>query len=120
TDRATLTAGVRYTDDEKDMTTPDTPNPQPPVNVSDEQVSWDLSLSYNVNDDVNLFGRVASGFRAPSIQGRNIAFFDANPFSVADSETILSTEIGIKSTLNDRVRLNGSVYYYTIDDMQLS
>ena len=120
TDRATLTAGVRYTDDEKDMTTPDTPNPQPPVNVSDEQVSWDLSLSYNLNDDVNLFGRVASGFRAPSIQGRNIAFLDANPFSVADSETILSTEIGIKSTLNDRVRLNGSIYYYTIDDMQLS
>ena len=120
TDRATLTAGVRYTDDEKDMTTPDTPNPQPPVNVSDEQVSWDLSLSYNLNDDVNLFGRVASGFRAPSIQGRNIAFLDANPFSVADSETILSTEIGVKSTLNDRVRLNGSIYYYTIDDMQLS
>ena len=120
TDRATLTAGVRYTDDEKDMTTPDTPNPQPPVNVSDEQVSWDLSLSYNLNDDENLFGRVASGFRAPSIQGRNIAFLDANPFSVADSETILSTEIGVKSTLNDRVRLNGSIYYYTIDDMQLS
>src|SRR5690606_27492880 len=25
-----------------------------------------------------------------------------------------------KSTLTDRVRLNGSVYYYTIDDQQLS
>jgi iron complex outermembrane receptor protein len=73
-----------------------------------------------MNDDVNLFGRVASGFRAPSIQGRNIAFLDANPFSIADSETILSTEVGFKSTLTDRIRLNGSVYYYTIDDQQLS
>jgi iron complex outermembrane receptor protein len=122
TDRTTLTAGVRYTDDDKDMTTPagQTPNPQPPVSVSDEQVSWDLSLSFAMNDDVNIFGRVASGFRAPSIQGRNIAFFDPNPFSIADSETILSTEIGFKSTITDRVRLNGSVYYYTIDDQQLS
>jgi iron complex outermembrane receptor protein len=120
TDRTTLTGGVRYTDDDKDMTTPDTPNPQPLVSVSDEQVSWDLSLTYALNDGLNFFGRVASGFRAPSIQGRNIAFFDPNPFSVADSETILSTEIGFKSTLTDRIRLNGSVYHYTIDDMQLS
>ena len=120
TDRTTLTAGIRYTDDDKDMTTPDTPNPQPTVSVSDEQVSWDLSLSFAMNDDVNIFGRVASGFRAPSIQGRNIAFFDPNPFSIADSETILSTEIGFKSTPTDRFRLNGSVYYYTIDDQQLS
>jgi iron complex outermembrane receptor protein len=120
TDNATLIGGVRYTDDDKDMTTPDTPNPQPPVNVSDEQVSWDLSLMYSLNDDWNVYGRVANGFRAPSIQGRNIAFFDANPFSVAQSETILSTEVGFKSTLGERVRLNGAVYYYTIDDMQLS
>jgi iron complex outermembrane receptor protein len=120
TDRTTLTGGIRYTDDDKDMTTPDTPNPQPAVNASDEQVSWDLSLMYAVSDDFNLFGRVASGFRAPTIQGRNIAFFDANPFSVADSETILSTEVGFKSTIGDRVRLNGSVFYYTIDDQQLS
>ncbi|HEX5766047.1 MAG TPA: TonB-dependent receptor [Woeseiaceae bacterium] len=119
-DRTTLTAGVRYTDDDKDMTTPETPNPQPPVSVSDEQVSWDLSLSFAMSDDVNIFGRVASGFRAPSIQGRNIAFFDPNPFSIANSETILSTEIGFKSTPTDQFRLNGSVYYYTIDDQQLS
>lgn len=121
TDNATLTGGVRFTDDEKDMTTPETPNPQPPVSVSDEQVSWDLSLLFALNDGWNVYGRVANGFRAPSIQGRNIAFFDPNPFSIADSETILSYEIGFKSLLaGDRVRLNGAVYYYTIDDMQLS
>jgi iron complex outermembrane receptor protein len=122
TDRATLTAGVRYTDDDKDMSTPRGFNLQPPASVSDEQVSWDLSLSFALNDDVNVFGRVASGFRAPSIQGRNIAFAPAvgPQFSIADSETILSTEVGFKSTLTDRVRLNGSVYYYTIDDQQLT
>src|SRR5690606_12182026 len=111
---------LRAAHDEKDMTTPETPSEQPPVNVSDEQVSWDVSLMYQLNDDWNLSGRVANGFRAPSIQGRNIAFLDPNPFSIADSETILSTEVGFKSVLGERVRLNGAVYYYTIDDMQLS
>jgi iron complex outermembrane receptor protein len=122
TDNLTLTGGLRYTDDDKDMSTPRGFNLQPPASVSDEQVSWDLSLSFAMNDDVNLFGRVASGFRAPSIQGRNIAFAPAvgPQFSIADSETILSTEVGFKSTLTDRVRLNGSVYYYTIDDQQLT
>ncbi|MGH8195414.1 MAG: TonB-dependent receptor, partial [Woeseiaceae bacterium] len=135
TDNATLIGGLRYTDDDKDMSVPDTalfhptlppemiPPPvgtSAPVSVSDEQVSWDLSLLYSLSDNLNVYGRVANGFRAPSIQGRNIAFFDANPFSIAESETILSTEVGFKSTLNDRIRLNGAVYYYTIDDMQLS
>ncbi|MEQ8206573.1 MAG: TonB-dependent receptor, partial [Woeseia sp.] len=119
-DSTTLTAGVRYTDDEKEMTTGSTPNPQPLVKVGDEQVSWDISLMHVMNDSVSVYARVANGFRAPSIQGRNIAFFDANPFSVANSETIVSTEVGFKSEVNDRVRINGAVYYYTIDDQQLS
>ncbi|MEX0708606.1 MAG: TonB-dependent receptor [Woeseia sp.] len=117
-DRTTLTTGVRFTDDEKDMTTGATPNPQPPVNVGDEQVSWDISLMHDLSDSVSVYGRVANGFRAPSIQGRNIAFFDPNPFSIATSETILSTEIGFKSEISSRTRINGAVYYYTIDDQQ--
>ncbi len=117
-DRTTLTTGLRFTDDEKDMTTGSTIFPQPPVNVGDEQVSWDISLMHDLSDSVSVYGRVANGFRAPSIQGRNIAFGDPNPFSVATSETILSTEIGFKSEINSRTRINGAVYYYTIDDQQ--
>ncbi|MGB5737764.1 MAG: TonB-dependent receptor, partial [Woeseia sp.] len=54
-DSTKLTAGVRYTDDEKDMITDGGPNPQPPVNVGDEQVSWDLSLMHDLNDSVNVY-----------------------------------------------------------------
>jgi iron complex outermembrane recepter protein len=62
---------------------------------------------------------VASGFRGPTIQGRDIVFF--SPASVAQSETILSWEAGFKSELMDRrVRLNGAVFTYTLDDPQFS
>ncbi|HWU81603.1 MAG TPA: TonB-dependent receptor [Caulobacter sp.] len=118
-DQLTLTGGLRYTDDDKDMNVVSGPNPAAPVSVSDSQVSWDLSAFYKVDEDVSVYAKVASGFRGPSIQGRDIAFF--SPASAAKSETIMSYELGLKSELMDRrVRLNGAVFAYTIDDPQFS
>jgi outer membrane receptor protein involved in Fe transport len=118
-DKWTFTGGARYTDDDKDFSVGASPNPQPPQSVSDENVSGDLSALYKVNDNVNLYARLATGFRAPTIQGRDVAFF--LPTSTAKSETITSIEGGFKTKLaDDRVRLNGAIYYYEIKDQQLS
>jgi outer membrane receptor protein involved in Fe transport len=119
TDKLTLTGGARYTDDDKDLTVQASPVPQAPQSVSDQNVSGDLSALYKVSDNVNLYARLATGFRAPTIQGRDVAFFGSP--SIAKSETITSLEGGFKTTLaDDRVRLNGAVYYYEIKDQQLS
>ncbi|MDG2531247.1 TonB-dependent receptor [Caulobacter endophyticus] len=120
TDALKVTAGVRWTDDDKDMEVLSSPfGASAPVSVSDSQASWDLSAFYAVSDDVSVYGKVARGFRGPSIQGRDIAF--GSPASVAQSETILSWEAGVKSELFERrVRLNGAVFTYTIDDPQFS
>lgn len=116
TERLTVSAGVRYTEDEKELRGITTPVS---VTVSDEQFSWDVSATYALTDATNLYARIANGFRAPTIQGRDIAFF--GPPSVADSETIQSYEIGVKSDLFDRrLRLNGAVFHYTIEDQQFS
>ena len=118
-ERLDLTIGLRYTEDEKDLEILASPVPNDPVSVSDEQVSWDASLVYRATDTTNLFGRVSSGFRGPSIQGRDIAFFGSP--STALSETILSYEVGSKSELADgRVRLNTALFYYTVDDQQFT
>lgn len=90
-----------------------------PVDVDDGQVSYELSANYNLTDDVSLFARYANGFRAQTIQGRDVAFEGAP--SVADAETINSVEAGIKSDLfEDTLRLNMAAFYYTVDDMQFS
>ena len=127
TDQITLSAGIRYTDDSKDFTAIRTIAPfvgvagalgPIDVEVGDTNVSFDVSATYSVNDDVNLYARIARGFRAPSIQGR-ILFGDA--VTTADSETILSYEGGVKSTLADnRVRANLNGYYFNINDQQLT
>jgi iron complex outermembrane receptor protein len=118
TDRLTVSAGVRYTDDEKELRGVLTPFPVS-VSVDDQQVSWDVSAVFEASENTNLYARIANGFRAPTIQGRDVAFF--SPPSVANSETIQSYEAGFKSDLLDRrARLNAAVFYYTIEDQQLS
>ncbi len=115
----TLTGGLRYTDDEKELRGVAAPVPFAPVSLSGDHLSWDVSAVYALNDDMNLYARVAEGFRAPTIQGRDVAFFSAP--STASEETILSYEAGVKSDLlNGRARLNASVFYYTVEDQQFS
>jgi iron complex outermembrane receptor protein len=128
-DRLTLTAGVRYTDDEKDYNVVqfgqlwlDLGIPTFngfPINVQDDEVSWEVSANFATTDSSSLYGRISSGFRAQTIQGRDVAFLEFP--TVAVPETITSYEIGYKADLaNNRLRLNAAVFYYTIDDMQLS
>jgi iron complex outermembrane receptor protein len=115
-----LTAGLRYTDDEKDAQhvryTDGVGEPLEPISLSDDNTSWDVAMSYAVGDDGQLYGRVASGFRAQTIQDR---LEDDASVTTADSETILSYEVGYK-TLLDRVRMNVAAFYYAVDDMQLT
>ena len=120
TDALKVTGGVRYTDDSRDyqgrvvIGTP--ANAQGQISVGDEQVSWDVSALYEVNDSLNLFARVASGYRGPSIQGRNLPVL-----TTADSETVMSYEAGLKSRLWDgRARLNATAYLYEVSDMQFT
>jgi iron complex outermembrane receptor protein len=136
-DQFSVTGGLRYNDDKrrfvavrsKDTQFPNfLQNPLGTVNrrVSDNNMTWDLSATYAMNDDVNLYARVARGYRAPSIQGR-ILFppATATPLedgvTVGDSETITSYEGGIKSTLLDgKARFNLNGFYYELKDAQLT
>ncbi len=119
TDQLALTVGLRWTDDEKDVSILQSPVPSPDINVQDDELSWDLSLVYDATDNTNLYGRVAYGFRGPSVQTRDVAFFGSP--TTAISETITSYEVGAKSELLDgRLRLNAAVFAYTVDDQQFT
>ena len=126
TDRLNVTAGLRYTEDNRDFEAivaglGATVNP---TSVSDDDVSWDVSALYRARAGLNLYARIARGFRGPTIQGRDVTFAgpdDVDPQTVATSETILSYEAGFKSEfLDNRARLNATAYYYTVDDQQFS
>ena len=127
-DAFVLRGGLRYTQDKKSFTAErfESPlsflgvGPIGPIFVDpdDSDVSGDVSGTWKVSEDVNVYARVARGFRAPSIQGR-LLFGDV--VSVAQSETVLSYEAGVKADLFDRrARASFTVFRYTVDDQQLT
>jgi iron complex outermembrane receptor protein len=116
-----LRAGARYTNDEKDFVTgvPQgfTITGPTTASLSDSNVSWDLSGTFSVSDAVNLYARVAKGFRSGSVQ-------PAGPFggqSVAEPETNTSVEVGVKADLWDRRgKLYFNLFRYEVKDQQLT
>jgi iron complex outermembrane recepter protein len=83
----------------------------------DKKFNWDVSGNYALDKDINLYARVATGFRGSSVQGAS-AF---NNQSVADPEDVTSIEAGIKTDLfNRRVRANFGVFSYRVKDLQLT
>ena len=79
------------------------------VSTDADLVTWDLSATYKATENVNFYGRVGTGFRAPSIQGRILFCADfeggtnpaTNCVSVADEEKIPSFEVGLKTEIAD-------------------
>jgi iron complex outermembrane receptor protein len=125
-----LGAGIRYSHDKKDYLAVRTevpiflqefyPAPFGPIleNPSDSKTTWDLTATYFQNSDINWYARIATGFRAPSIQGRLLFL---NSVSVADSETSTSYEGGVKMLLaGGKARVNFNVFTYKVKDAQLT
>ena len=121
-DKLKLRGGLRYTSDKKDFSArrveATTAGPFI-INNDSSNVSWDLSGTYALNADTNLFARIATGYRAPSMQGRLNGLGDRPSF--ADAEKVLSYEAGIKQELFDRrARVSASVFQYRVKDKQLT
>jgi iron complex outermembrane receptor protein len=123
-----LGAGIRYSHDEKDYSAERFLSPLSflgvgpigPIfaNPDDSRTTWDLTATYFLDSDINFYARAATGFRAPSVQGR-LLFGDT--VSVADSEKSMSYEGGVKMLLGGgKARINFNVFTYTVDDAQLT
>lgn len=114
--------GLRFTHDKKDVdvtssyTGLNTSNGVT-AHTSDSKWNWDASTSYAVTKETNLYARVATGFRASSVQGASL--FAGQ--SQAAPENVTSYEVGVKSDFWDRrARLSASVFDYTVKDLQLT
>jgi iron complex outermembrane receptor protein len=134
TDRWTLKGGLRYTYEKKDFSaerpqpTFQTPTVRPiDVSTSADLVTWDLAATYRATESVNLYGRVGTGFRAPSIQGRILFCADfeggvnpaTNCVSVAHEEKLTSYEAGVKTEFNRKLRFNADAFLYDVKGQQI-
>ncbi len=82
-----------------------------------------FSLSYKVDPAINVYGRVARGFRAGGFSadggGTTLAGITAARTTAFSPEKSLTTEMGFKSTLmGGKAQLNGAIYRNTVSDLQ--
>lgn len=108
--------GLRYTWDDKELDINRiTAGSAESHNKDDSYLNWDLSARYTINDNWTSFARIGNASRGPVTIGR-FGFY-----SEADTETLTSYELGLKSILlNGDVRWNITAYTYDIKDHQLT
>ncbi len=129
TEQLNLTAGLRYTDENKTYTFSRTsPLPGVPTDprvasldgveksFSGDNVDWRVALDYEIVPDVRFYGQVATGFKGGGINPRPYLEMQAVAF---EQEKATSYEAGLKTMLFDRrLRLNMAYYHTDYNDYQ--
>jgi iron complex outermembrane receptor protein len=127
TDQFSITAGLRYTWEKKDVVHSQVGDPfglllatmpERRFGRSEDDFSPSLSLNYKWNDKVLTYATVSRGFKSG---GYNV--FSVTPTDDAEYEPefVTSYEIGLKSDLlENRLRFNASAYYLRYKDLQVN
>lgn len=126
-DKWELSAGARFTDEEKTYTfVRINPLTGGPNDATDGQVGyyagdrWDyrLAASYKVSDDVLLYASYSTGFKGGGINPRPFVASQVQPFN---PEILKAFEVGMKADLFDRsLRLNSSVFLNDYTDILMT
>lgn len=98
------------------------PRPQSSGDDSFDDISPRFVVRYQATDDINVYGTISKGYKAGGLSLGNNTNAEGQPaFSVPfKEETLWNYEVGVKSELWDnRIRLNGSLYYLEWEDFQL-
>ncbi|HUF74250.1 MAG TPA: TonB-dependent receptor [Gammaproteobacteria bacterium] len=144
TDRMNLSAGVRYSEDEKtyvhfrrniDGTLPAGPCAAglPPHDISnpsncaliglfnqgatfaDDRVDWRLALDYSLGDNSMVYVQASTGYKGGGVNPRPFILAQLLPFN---NEELTAYEVGFKSLLaNGNLRLNGALFYNDYTDI---
>ncbi|MEP7312273.1 MAG: TonB-dependent receptor [Pseudomonadota bacterium] len=118
TDRTRVTAGLRFTQDEK---TEDGQNYAGAVlqgSVKDSHSSWDswtykLGLEQDVLDASMVYASVSTGFKAGGVS------LSQGPAATFDPEELTAYQAGVKTRLvDDRLSINAEIYYYDYENYQ--
>lgn len=125
TDDFAVTAGARWTRDEKDVSRSLTSNfvalldpsglcIDAPDDNDWSEVTGNVIAEYALNDRSMVFGKVSRGYKAGGF----------NPGECAggfDPETIYAYELGYKTQFaDDQVQINSALFYYDYEDIQIN
>ncbi|MDH4316609.1 MAG: TonB-dependent receptor [Gammaproteobacteria bacterium] len=116
-DELRVSGGLRYTRDEKDAVT-DVGTGLVSGNRSWNELSWDLSANYVLNNGLSVYGSIASGYQSGQFPARPFCLFgNPNCFVAGENITAVNYEIGIKGQPMDNLQMSAAVFYTDYDDL---
>ncbi len=123
-----LTLGLRYTEDEKEITLLDEDPRLDGPHTADQdwdKFTTDVVVGYRVNDDLSFYFKRAEGYNAGVFSVGALNHLDYTDFEAfdtpADPEETTSWEIGMKSEWWDnRLRVNAAVFYNDNENLQIT
>ncbi len=125
-DRLTLTAGVRYTSEDKDFLAVDVPTTLNPAGLNRfNESSWDavtprLAAAFQARPSFFVYGSVAKGFKSGGFNGLR-GGNTSTLLRTYDPEEVWAFELGFKSdSFGNRLRLNASFFWSDYTDLQLT
>lgn len=124
TDSLTLTVGIRYSEEEKDLDfqqvgaavigIPTIPSTS--LKSDETDVSPTFSIFYDVLQDVSIYGTISRGFKSAGFNADVVGNTDI----AFDPENVTNYEVGFKSLLFDRrLKFNGAFFFQDYEDLQV-
>ena len=125
-----LSAGLRHTSDDKTAT----------ININSalidtsasrdwSETSWELALSYDLNDDLTTYGTIQNGYQSGQFPARPFCLFgfldftqpgnvsQPNCFVANENITAINYEVGIKGTPLPNLQLSAAVFFTDYSDL---
>jgi iron complex outermembrane recepter protein len=116
-DKLRISGGLRLTGDEKDAAT-DVGTGLVSGNKTWNEVSWDLSASFAMDNGLSVYGSIASGYQSGQFPARPFCLFgNPNCFVAGENITAVNYEVGIKGQLLDNLQMSAAVFYTDYQDL---
>jgi iron complex outermembrane receptor protein len=129
-DELRVSAGLRYTEDEKDAT----------VDINDslidtgasrdwDELSWEVAATWDLNERLNVYGTIQNGYQSGQFPPRPFCLFgfldftqpgnvsQPNCFVANDNVTAVNFETGIKGRPLDNLQMSVSVFFTQYSDL---
>ncbi len=123
-DQLRISAGLRYTEDEKTAFT-NVGNGLYDDNVEYDEVSWDLSANFTMDNGMNVYGSIQSGYQSGQYPARPFCLFgdpdgpgnDNDCFKASENITAINYEVGIKGEPFDNFQMAATVFFTQYSDL---
>jgi iron complex outermembrane receptor protein len=124
TERLTLTGGLRYTSEDRDVVSSNVTFEtgdgtwSATRNLSNDKATYVVSADYQVSDSVMVYGSYSTGFKSGGVSPD--CFSPTACFLDVDEEEVGTIELGMRSDfMDDRVRLNLTYFNNQYDGLQI-